>query len=180
MTELLQAIIRQFNNVLYYDSRYFRVLVLDPLLMNDHSFLAFYKETIGLYSDENEIAEFKKQTVMQKNAIVFKLITFAARRKYIADGKTQLEFFKDIFHEGMVQVKKIFNELVIPWLEDFKVISQDKKYSVLLDYYTYQTKISDVPLYGEFAIAIHDKIYTLEDDERKKNSWRVLGWCAII
>lgn len=177
MSELLQLIIRQFNNVLYYDSRYFRVLVLDPLLMSDHSFLALYDETVGLYGDENEIVEFKKQTVMQKNAIVFKLITFAARRKSIEDGKTQLEFFCDIFHEGMIQVKKIFNELIIPWLEDFKVVRSDEKYSVLLDYYTYKIKISDVPMYGTFAIAIHDKIYALEAEEREKSKW---GWCAIL
>lgn len=171
MTELLQAIIRQFNNVLYYDSRYFRVLVLDPLLMNDHSFLALYNETAA---DEDD---FKEYTVMQKNAIAFKLTVFAARRKYIEDGKTQLEFFKDIFHEGMVRIKKIFNELVIPWLEDFKIIAHDEKYSVLLDYYTYKINISDVPMYGSFAIAIYDKIYALEDDERKKNTWR---WCTIL
>ena len=51
MVELLKDIIRQFNNVLYYDSSYFRILVLDPILMNDHSFLAFYKETVEFYKE---------------------------------------------------------------------------------------------------------------------------------
>lgn len=180
MSELLKSIIRQFNNVLYYDSSYFRILVLDPLLMNDHSFLALYKETIEFYADLSEIETFKTLGIMEKNSIVFKCMIFAARRKSIADGKSQLDFFKTIFCDGIICIDKLFNELIIPWLEDFKIITSDDKYSALLDYYTYKIPIMNVPMYGEFAISIYKKMNDLETDQHDKNVYKIWNWCTIF
>jgi hypothetical protein len=180
MVELLKDIIRRFNNVLYYDSSYFRVLVLDPILMNDHSFLAFYKETVEFYNDPVEIENFKQLGPVQKNSIAFKVMVFAARRKSLADGKNQLEFFHNVFHEGMIQNKKLFNELIIPYLQDFKIITENAKYSVLLDYYTYKSDISDVPMYGDFAHAVYDKIQNLERANYEKTRYRIWGWCNLV
>ena len=179
MTELLTTIVRQFNNILYYDSGFFHELILNPLLMSNPSFMALYKETVDFYENEIEIKNFNETTAMQKNAIAFKLMVFARRRKSIADGESQLVFFKTIFHEGMVQNKKIFTELIVPWLEDFKVIRIDPKYSTLLNYYTFKTPISDVPMYGDFARTIFDKMYALEQEEYESRAW--WGWkCAIL
>lgn len=159
MCELLNSIIKQFNNVLLYDSRYFKVLVLDPLLMNNNSFLALYKETVELYNSD---VDFKEEPPMQKNVVLFSLMLFACRRKSIADGHSQLDFYKMIYREGMLQNRKIFTELIIPWLKDFRIIRESPTYSSLLDNRTYQIPIVDVPIHGEFAIRMNKKINDLE------------------
>ncbi len=171
MSELLKTIIKQFNNILIYDSNYFKILILDPLLMNDASFLTLYNETVDFYRSDDELHIFQDEPPMQKNAIVYKLMLFACRRKSIADGRSQLEFYKMICHEGMLQNKKIFTELIIPWLEDFRIIRETPLYSELLNYYTYKIPISNVPMHGNFAMRINQKIFVLEYEAELVRKW---------
>jgi hypothetical protein len=86
---------------------------------------------------------------------------FAARKKSIDEGFNQLDFFKNIFQEGMIIGKNLFDSLIIPWLEDFKIITEDNQYNVLLNHYIYKIIIPSAPLYGEFALSIQNKIYAI-------------------
>lgn len=176
MSDLLRSIIKQFNDILYSDSAYFRELIIDPLLMSNTSFIALYKETIDKYN--NDPGDFANQGFRTKCAIAFRCIVFATRKKSIDQGFSQLQFYSNIFQENMIINSKIFNEINIPHLSDFHIIGNDRVFCALLDPYTYKIGINSSPLYGEFAIAIHNKFAELEKQKTYYEQFK--NYCALL